>query len=131
MMFLSTLNLFLVVCARPAAPLPRVSGKFMKALPDKLGTSHTPVHPMLFATLFRDWGDPGQLLHIRGGVITIPISGEPARVRLYFEEPFRIVMMRWFSLAIWVLFGLVLAAGFAQFRLPYLSRKPILQQQFE
>lgn len=65
------------------------------------------------------------------GVITIPISGEPARVRLYFEEPFRIVMMRWFSLAIWVLFGLVLAAGFAQFRLPYLSRKPILQQQFE
>ena len=32
---------------------------------------------------------------------------------------------------VWLLFGLVLAAGFAQFRLPYLSRKPILQQQFE
>src|SRR5262249_40851878 len=65
------------------------------------------------------------------GVISIPIAGETTTVRLHFEEPLRNVLAAWISLTIWL--GLILVVGLHYRResLALITRRPMLEQQFE
>src|SRR5687768_63068 len=64
MMRFATLLLLVVVSLRPLRSRNRLTCKLMKALPQELGTGHTPVNPAGLATLFSDWSNTGELLDL-------------------------------------------------------------------
>ncbi len=66
-------ELHLVERLRPGAPVPGVSGEFVNALADELGTGPTVRHDAGLATASQQGGDAGDGLYLRGALETIPI----------------------------------------------------------
>jgi hypothetical protein len=75
-MFGPLLDLLFIIGAGPRRPTAGVGGELVKALAQELGTGPPPMHPARLATLLRDGGDAGELLHFTGLLIALAVGAE-------------------------------------------------------